>query len=75
MEVDGRPSGEWRFGVVVCEIVFIMRVGGRVRLRLDVAVCTDRQTETDTHSDVTKACSLMVVRTSQNLILVVRVCP
>ena len=29
----------------------------------------------ETHSDVTKACSLMVVKTSQNLIFVVRVCP
>lgn len=28
-----------------------------------------------THSDVTKACSLMVTKTSQNLIFVVRVCP
>lgn len=28
-----------------------------------------------THSDVTKACSLMVIKTSQNLIFVVRVCP
>lgn len=28
-----------------------------------------------TYSDVTKACSLMVVKTSQNLIFVVRVCP
>lgn len=28
-----------------------------------------------THSEATKACSLMVCRTSENLILVVRVCP
>jgi hypothetical protein len=30
---------------------------------------------TPTHSEATKACSLMVCRTSENLILVVRVCP
>lgn len=28
-----------------------------------------------THSEATKACSLIVCRTSENLILVVRVCP
>lgn len=30
---------------------------------------------THTYSEATKACSLMVCRTSENLILVVRVCP
>lgn len=46
------------------------RKGSQEGEDLEVAVAS-----TPTHSEATNACSLMVCRTSENLILVVRVCP
>lgn len=53
----------------------LVTVGFLFSFYLAVAGINIGSSDSDTHSDVTKACSLMVCSTSRNLILEVRVWP